>query len=137
MTKRTISAIALAGAVLVIFGCSKGVRYSPTEISGYPPKVQEQIKSGELTLGMSTTVVRYTWGTPGEVVLKGLDPEGRSHEEWVYFTPPFFHTRLVFKDNKLVGIISGVSTNEEILPDKKIGTSDAPKPAEAPKEPAR
>ncbi len=137
MTKRTLSAVALAGAVIVLCGCSKGVRYSPTEIEGYPPQVQEQIKSGDLTLGMSTTVVRYTWGTPSDVYVMGLDPEGRAHEEWVYYSFPFFHTRLVFKDNKLVGIVSGFATNDQILPDKRVGSADAPRPADSPKEPAK
>lgn len=129
MKPRTVKTLVGLGIGLLLAGCVTGERYSPTEIVTFPPKVQEQIKSGELSLGMSPTVVRYTWGSPNQIKLKGVDEEGRVHEEWSYHSGIAYQTRLVFKDNKLVGIISGMTNDESLLIDKKIKANEAPAPA--------
>jgi len=85
-------------------GCTKAVRYSEDEIKGFSPEVQENIRKGQIVLGMSPQEVRYAWGSPDSV--KILEPfEGKQLEEWIYSTLPVYGTRLLlFYDGKLMYI---------------------------------
>ena len=97
-------------AVLVwsfsFWGCSKAVRYTPEEISGYPPEIQERIKSEEVAIGMTTNQVRYSWGAPTTVNVLQPSEDGKPREEWIYskMVGVFMERRLLFVDGKLVDI---------------------------------
>ena len=94
--------LALTLFVFLQFGCSKSIRYTEDEIQGFSPAIQDNIRKGEVDLGMTTQQVRYAWGAPSSI--KFLEPfEGKTREEWVYTTLGVFGTRLlVFIDNKLI-----------------------------------
>jgi hypothetical protein len=97
-------------SVLLFFlqvGCAKSVRYSAEEIKDFPPSVQEHIKKGEISLGMTPQQVRYSWGAPDSArILEPLD--GKAREEWIYSATAgmgVIGTRLlVFFDGKLIYI---------------------------------
>ncbi|MDA8168318.1 MAG: hypothetical protein M0Z59_01295 [Nitrospiraceae bacterium] len=75
-----VSALLMAGALL---GCAQEIRYSPSEISQYPPDIQSHIRNGEVMMGMTPEQVRYAWGAPTDVNI--LQPQnGKSREEWIY-----------------------------------------------------
>ncbi|MFC1549627.1 hypothetical protein ACFL4R_02005, partial [Nitrospirota bacterium] len=77
-------------------GCSQTVRYSPGELESFSPNVREHIKKKEVSLGMSQTAVRYSWGAPKAV--KVLPEEGR--EVWVYSSLRVYVTKLTFAGGK-------------------------------------
>jgi len=85
-------------------GCTKAVRYSEDEIKSFPPEAQENIRKGQVMVGMSPLEVRYAWGSPDSV--KILEPfEGKQLEEWIYSTLPVYGTKLLlFYDGKLMYI---------------------------------
>lgn len=73
-------------AILIIFlqfGCTKSVRYTEAEISDFSPTTQDQIRKGQIALGMTKEQVRYAWGSPDST--KFLPAfEGKAREEWTY-----------------------------------------------------
>jgi outer membrane protein assembly factor BamE (lipoprotein component of BamABCDE complex) len=83
-------------------GCTKSIRYTEDEIQKFPQTVQDNIRKGEIALGMTTQQVRYAWGAPDSI--KFLEPfENRSREEWIYSTIGIFGTKLlIFYDGKLI-----------------------------------
>jgi hypothetical protein len=83
-------------------GCTKSIRYTEDEIQKFPSNVQENIRKGEITLGMTTQEVRYAWGAPDSI--KFLEPfDKKSREEWIYSTIGIFATKLlIFYDSKLI-----------------------------------
>ncbi len=102
--------------------CVPAVRYSPEEIKDYPPAVQEQIRQGNVVLGMTAQQVRYAWGSPSSVNVLPPTEEGKVKEEWLYSTMGvFMERRLLFVDGKLV----------DIFPQPKQAPTAEPKPAEA------
>ncbi len=98
--------VILIAALLFLLqvGCTKSIRYSEDEIKGFSPTIQENIKQGEVALGMTPQQVRYAWGSPDS--LKILEPfEGKSREEWIYSTIGVVETKLLlFFDGKLMYI---------------------------------
>jgi len=69
--------------VLLQFGCTHAVRYTEEEIKNFPPAAQDNIRKGQIDLGMTAEQVRYAWGSP--MSRKSLEPyEGKSREEWIY-----------------------------------------------------
>ena len=118
-----------AAAVLVISCVGDGVRYSPYELQVFPQDVQEQIKNGEVALGMSQQAVRFSWGAPKLIVIKDEIKDAYT-EEWVYTRWRVNVTKLVFSDGKLSGIISGVKRRRPLT---SLGLRKAPKqqPADA------
>lgn len=98
-------------AILVVFafcysGCASEVRYSPDEIKGYPPEVQENIRQGDVAMGMTTQQVRYALGSPTTVNVLSPSLEGRPREEWIYSSSVGFvvKRRLLFVDGKLADV---------------------------------
>ncbi|MDI6890781.1 MAG: hypothetical protein QMC83_07590 [Thermodesulfovibrionales bacterium] len=102
------NAILLALALLLLLGvgCTKSIRYSEEEIKGFPPNIQEHIKKGEVTPGMTQSQVRYSWDAPNSVRTLAPSEDGKSREEWVYERFKVFKTRLIFTDGKITEIIS-------------------------------
>ena len=95
--------VILAVSFLFTIGCTKSVRYTEEEIQGYSADIQENIRQGEVKLGMTTQQVRYAWGAPNSIKFLEPTPEGKSREEWVYSKLGVFSTKLlVFVDNKLI-----------------------------------
>ncbi len=75
--------IALGLLFILQMGCTKSVRYTEEEIKDYPPKVQEDVRKGQIDVGMTKEQVRYAWGNPDSI--KFLEPfEGKAREEWIY-----------------------------------------------------
>jgi outer membrane protein assembly factor BamE (lipoprotein component of BamABCDE complex) len=77
--------ILLLFALLLLFysGCAESIRYTEDEIKSFPAEIQDNIRKGEVGLGMTTEQVRYAWGSPDSI--KFLDPfEGKPREEWTY-----------------------------------------------------
>jgi uncharacterized protein YneF (UPF0154 family) len=101
--KKVIVCVLILSFLLVV-GCTKAVRYSEEEIKNFPPEAQENIRKGQVVLGMSPQEVRYAWGSPDSVRI--LEPfEGKQMEEWIYSTLPVYGTRLLlFYDGKLMYI---------------------------------
>ncbi len=95
------------GCLLV--SCAPQVRYSPSEITKFPERIQENIKKGKIALGMTPQQVRYAWGAPNAVDLLGTDAGGSFVEEWIYAPIRIRGTKLVFTDGKLTGILTGVT----------------------------
>lgn len=103
------SVIFLVSALLflLVTGCVQSVRYTQDEIKDFPPSIQEQIKKGEVSPGMTQLQVRYSWGAPDSVILLAPTAEGKNREEWVYTRlGGVFKTRLIFTDGKITEIIS-------------------------------
>jgi uncharacterized protein YneF (UPF0154 family) len=97
----------LAFLFLFGLGCTKSVRYTEEEIKSFPPTVQENIRKGQVDLGMTQQEVRYAWGSPDSI--KFLPPyEGKSREEWTYSaqaTMGVISNRvLLFLDGRLIYI---------------------------------
>lgn len=66
-----------------LIACASQVRYTEEEIKRFPPDIQDNIRKGQIDLGMTTEQVRYAWGSPDSI--KILPPfEGKSREEWIY-----------------------------------------------------
>ncbi len=91
-------------AAMMMGGCASSVRYTPDEIRGFPPKVQDFIMKGEVAAGMPPAAVRYAWGNPDTVNV--LAPEnGKEREEWIYSSNlGFKKTRLLFVEGKVAQI---------------------------------
>lgn len=88
-------------------GCTKSVRYSEEEIRGFPIDVQERIRNGEISLGMTQSQVRYAWGSPDSVIVLEPSEDGKNREEWVYGKfAGVFKTRVIFTDGKITEMIS-------------------------------
>ena len=80
---RRVLFVTLALIFLLQAGCTKSVRYTEEEIKDFPAKIQEDVRKGQIELGMSQEQVRYAWGSPDSI--KFLEPvEGKTREEWVY-----------------------------------------------------
>ncbi|MCK5088475.1 MAG: lipoprotein [Hyphomicrobiaceae bacterium] len=100
--------------LLLVAGCSKGVRYSPGELSAFTPEVREHIKKKEVAIGMPMAAVRYAWGAPKAV--KPIPEENK--EIWVYSDARVYVTKLTFVDGKVVESSAGFSLNNPIAPPK-------------------
>ena len=92
---------------LLQIGCAGSIRYTEEEIKNFPPNIQENIRKGEIALGMTTQQVRYAWGAPDSI--KFLEPQdGKTREEWIYSVAGTFGVvgskLLLFFDNKLIYI---------------------------------
>lgn len=96
--------------LIVQSGCMgvESARYSPDEIKGFTPLMQEHIKHGEVVAGMTTQQVRYAWGSPTTINVLSPSEDGKYREEWVYARTlvSVFKTRLIFIDGKLTYIIT-------------------------------
>lgn len=101
--KKVIPAVLILSFFLGV-GCTKSIRYSEEEIRGFPPEIQDNLRKGQIMLGMSTQAVRYAWGPPDSV--KVLEPfEGKAREEWIYSSLGLgvYGTKLLlFFDGKLI-----------------------------------
>ncbi len=125
-----IRKLLLAAAAVLVMSCAgDSVRYSPYELQVFPPEVQEQIKNGEVALGMSQQAVRFSWGAPKVVIIKD-DIQDAYTEEWVYTRLRVYVTKLVFSDGKLSGIISGAKRRRPLT---SLGLRKSPEqpPADA------
>jgi hypothetical protein len=99
--------IALTLAFISQTGCTKSIRYTEEEIKSFPPNIQENVRKGQIDLGMTQEQVRYSWGSPDSI--KFLQPyEGKPREEWIYSqaaTLGVVGTKiLLFFDGKLIYI---------------------------------
>lgn len=105
MKKKGLLTIIAMLFLVVIAGCAKTARYSPEELKGFPPEIQEHIKSGEVVMGMTTQQVRYAWGSPSSINVLPPTEDGKMREEWIYSKIGLFlEKRLLFIDGKLVDI---------------------------------
>jgi outer membrane protein assembly factor BamE (lipoprotein component of BamABCDE complex) len=97
-------------AALLLFlqtGCTQSIRYTEEEIKGYQPRIQEDIRKGQIEPGMTQEQVRYAWGSPDSITkLEAF--ESKSREEWLYshpFTLGVVGSKLlVFFDGRLIYI---------------------------------
>ncbi len=92
---------------VINLGCMKSVRYTEEEIKNFPPDIQEHIRQGEITLGMTQPQVRFSWGPPN--LLRVLEPseDDKYREEWIYKNlEGLFRTRIIFTDGKITEIIT-------------------------------
>ena len=104
--RKTLYSVLIVAVALGLAACSgggSGVKYSPGEIQGLSPDVQQSVLSGEVFVGMAQGAVRYAWGAPSNVKALGRDSEGRYTEEWFYKSYPY-SARLVFVDGTLTGV---------------------------------
>lgn len=86
--------------------CATTPRYTVDEIKDFPPSVQENIKNGEITPGMTRIQVRYSWGGPDIVTVLAPGEGGKERVEWLYKKKFVFRTRLIFTNDRLTEIIS-------------------------------
>ncbi len=110
-----LAAVFLIGALL---GCQQEVRYSPSEISGYPEATQKLIREGKVAMGMTPDEVRYAWGAPSEVNILPPTSDGKSRQEWVYKdTLSLSKTSLFFTDGRITEMTSsGISSRKFVSP---------------------
>lgn len=112
MKSKVLILCALAAALLIC-ACAGQVRYSPSEISKYPPDIQEKIRAGEVAMGMDTNQVRYAWGAPTEINVLPPSETGASREEWIYKNNlTFSRSTLVFTDGKVTELLSSGIKNK-------------------------
>lgn len=106
MKSRLVYAALFIVAFWSFSGCSSAVRYSPDEIKDYPPAVQETIRQGQVSMGMTTQQVRYALGSPTVINIISPSLEGKPREEWIYSSGigVFVKRRLLFVDGKLTDI---------------------------------
>lgn len=94
-------------SLISVLGCTKAIRYSEEEIKDFPFNIQEHIRKGEITMGMTQSQVRYAWGAPDSVIVLAPTDDGKSREEWVYGKfAGIFKTRIIFTDGKITEMIS-------------------------------
>lgn len=110
--------ILTAVAFVFLASCSYGVRYSPSEINGFPPLLQEHIRNSEISPGMTQTAVRLAWGPPAAVRVPEPDFKGRYREEWIYTKFRIVATRLIFTDGELTAIIHGMAKKKPLFKKK-------------------
>jgi hypothetical protein len=103
-----------------LWGCTSSVRYSPDEIKDYPPALQEQIRQGNVAVGMTPQQVRYAWGPPTTVNVLAPTQEGRPREEWIYSTGIFVQRRLLFVDGKLFDIFPEAKSQPQQQPQQPL-----------------
>jgi hypothetical protein len=101
--KRSIIALM---SLLIIVSCASHIRFTVEEIRDYPPMIQEKIKNGEVSTGMTYLQVRYAWGAPHVVDVLPPNQEGKETIAWTYKKFHFFKTKLTFVDGKLTEIVS-------------------------------
>ena len=94
-------------SILFLLSCASQIRYTEEEIKRFPPDIQDNIRKGQIDLGMTTEQVRYAWGSPDSI--KILPPfEGKSREEWIYSNIKGLDVvaskLLLFYDGKLIYI---------------------------------
>ncbi len=76
------------------FGCVKSIRFTEDEIKNFPANIQDNIRKGEIALGMTKEQVRYAWGAPDSIrILSPID--GKLREEWIYSYLGIFNTRIL------------------------------------------
>jgi len=102
-------------ALMLVAGCSKGIRYSPGELELFSPEVREHIIKKEVALGMPQAAVRYIWGAPK--VVKVIPEENK--EIWVYSDIRVYVTKLTFVDGKLTSSTSKMSLNNPLTQSDK------------------
>ncbi len=104
MKKAVIFSVVLSFTLVFLLqtGCIHQVRYSETEIQSFPANIQEHIRKGEISPGMTSEQVRYAWGNPD--FQKILEPyDGKPREEWIYAKFGIFGQKiLVFYNSKLI-----------------------------------
>jgi len=104
MKKPVIFSVVLSFMLVFLLqtGCLPQVRYSETEIQNFPANIQEHIRKGEISPGMTSEQVRYAWGNPD--FQKILEPyEGKTRQEWIYAKLGVFATKILFfYDGKLM-----------------------------------
>ena len=127
MKKTLLFALFLTLGLWTLLGCTTSVRYSPEEIKGYPPAVQEQIQQGNVVIGMTPQQVRYAWGPPTTANVMGPTQEGKLREEWLYSSGIFVQRRLLFVDGKLF----------DIFPEPKPAPAPAPEMQQQPQQQPR
>jgi hypothetical protein len=122
MKKHLFFGFLTALALSALLGCASTVRYSPDEIKGYPPEIQEQIQQGNVVVGMTPQQVRYAWGSPTTVNVLAPAQDGKLREEWLYSQSIFVQRRLLFVDGKLF----------DIFPEPKPAPAPTPEPSQQP-----
>ncbi len=123
--KSTFVAVFFLAVVFFLMGamgCQQEVRYSPSEISGYPEATQKLIREGKVSMGMTPDEVRYAWGAPSEVNILSPTKDGKSRQQWVYKdTLSLSKTSLFFTDGKVTEMTSsGISSRKFISPNTEI-----------------
>ena len=103
---KKIGLLSLVIFLISVSACSKSIRYSQEEIKDFSPSIQEHIKKGEITIGMTTIQVRYSWGGPDQTIVLAPGELGKERLEWIYTSMHFLKSRLIFTDNRLTEIIS-------------------------------
>jgi len=103
---RKLFVLSVAFFLFAQAGCAKSVRYSAEEIKDFPPSVQEYIRNGEITPGMTMAQVRYSWGAPDSVTTLASSESGEERVEWVYKRMEVLKTRLIFTNDSLTEIVS-------------------------------
>ncbi|HYA31208.1 MAG TPA: hypothetical protein VED67_00505 [Thermodesulfovibrionales bacterium] len=127
--KRYLFVVLLSSfALWFLSGCTTAVRYSPEEIKDYPPDIQEEIRQGNVSAGMTTQQVRYAWGAPATVNILAPSQEGKPREEWIYSSSILVTKRLLFVDGKLFDIFPAPRVKPQPSPQEQQPTQQEPQP---------
>ena len=109
-------------AIAALGGCAHTARYSPSEISGYPPAVQKYIRQQTVAMGMTPNQVRFAWGAPTYITVLPPSLNGEPREEWTYKELlGTAHTTLVFTGGRVTEMSAkGPTSKKFIVPGSPI-----------------
>ncbi|MBF0336560.1 MAG: hypothetical protein HQL05_01885 [Nitrospirae bacterium] len=93
--------------VILLLSCTREIRYTEDEISGFSPKAREHIRNGEIAFFMAPEEVRFAIGSPTDILVLPPTYDGKERVQWIYKKwGGVITTNLVFVDNKLMEITS-------------------------------
>lgn len=119
MKKVSYAVLLLTFMIGAVSGCATAVRYSPDEIKNYPPAIQENIRQGIVTIGMTPQQVRYAWGSPTSLNVLTPTEDGKPKEEWLYTSTIILKRRLLFIDGKVIDILPTPEQTSAPKPDEQ------------------
>ncbi|MBF0606787.1 MAG: hypothetical protein SFH39_13590 [Candidatus Magnetobacterium sp. LHC-1] len=93
--------------VALLLSCTREIRYTEDEISGFTPETRVHIRNGEIAFFMAQEEVRFAIGSPTDILVLPPRYDGKERIQWTYKKwGGVITTTLVFVDNKLMEITS-------------------------------
>ena len=114
--KKCLAVFIFVFAAVVLAGCAHSIRYSPSEISGYPPAIRKDIQEQTVAMGMTPNQVRFAWGAPSNIIVLPPAPNGQRREKWTYSELlGTAHTTLIFTGGRVTEMSSKGPTSKKFI----------------------